>query len=294
MKTENIILGSLTILLLVIVIYSCMSKTKEKYADAFRASGLKVNQVHSFNSNLDPSNMNMRADPNTYGGFMRHGSHPTENPNLASIPVSGNLQLAQNKFSSQKEQEANKERFQYQPVNIDFASLATEMKDAPKSTGGYDARVYMSPKELLPTPDMRSANTKDPSDPTNFMYDRTLFAPLKRRNHNEVDHIRGDLDISPIKTGWFDIATIPSVDLAKGYVGYFTDIEQYQDLQDAVFERARDADSSKMSSFKSKMADDIVKPSLKFAVPRPFEAKDKDADPWYDDIAERNKRTYEI
>lgn len=99
---------------------------------------------------------------------------------------------------------------------------------------------YTNPKDLLPVPDLRTPLMRDPSDPENFMYTRTLFAPLKTRNHNEGDRIRGDLNIQPIKTGWFDIATVPSIDLIKGYFGYYNDISEYTDVQDAVFQKDRD------------------------------------------------------
>ena len=99
---------------------------------------------------------------------------------------------------------------------------------------------YTSPKDLLPVPDLRAPLMRDPSDPENFMYTRTLFAPLKTRNHNEGDRIRGDLNIQPVKTGWFDIATVPSIDLIKGYFGYYNDISEYTDVQDAIYQKDRD------------------------------------------------------
>jgi hypothetical protein len=99
---------------------------------------------------------------------------------------------------------------------------------------------YTNPKDLLPVPDLRTPLMRDPSDPENFMYTRTLFAPLKTRNHNEGDRIRGDLNIQPIKTGWFDIATVPSIDLIKGYFGYYNDISEYTDVQDAIYQKDRD------------------------------------------------------
>jgi hypothetical protein len=59
---------------------------------------------------------------------------------------------------------------------------------------------------------------KDPTDPSNYMYDRTLFAPLKRRNGgNQTDFIRGDIYVAPNKFGWFDVPSNPGTDLNPGF-----------------------------------------------------------------------------
>lgn len=113
---------------------------------------------------------------------------------------------------------------------------------------------YTNPKDLLPVPDLRTPLMRDPSDPENFMYTRTLFAPLKTRNHNEGDRIRGDLNIQPVKTGWFDIATVPSIDLIKGYFGYYNDISEYTDVQDAIYQKDRDLDSNPQRALKTESA----------------------------------------
>lgn len=105
--------------------------------------------------------------------------------------------------------------------------------------GRQGSSEYMEPSSLLPVPDMRKALAKDPSNPSNFMYDRYLFAPLKRKYPNVfVDHIRGDLQIAPIRTGWFDVANPVKTDLAQGYFSDFLDIQQSASLQDIVFQRA--------------------------------------------------------
>jgi len=113
---------------------------------------------------------------------------------------------------------------------------------------------YTNPKDLLPVPDLRTPLMRDPSDPENFMYTRTLFAPLKTRNHNEGDRIRGDLNIQPIKTGWFDIATVPSIDLIKGYFGYYNDISEYTDVQDAIYQKDRDLTTDPQRALKTQSA----------------------------------------
>jgi hypothetical protein len=113
---------------------------------------------------------------------------------------------------------------------------------------------YTSPKDLLPVPDLRTPLMRDPSDPENFMYTRTLFAPLKTRNHNEGDRIRGDLNIQPVKTGWFDIATVPSIDLIKGYFGYYNDISEYTDVQDAIYQKDRDLTTNPQRALQTQSA----------------------------------------
>jgi len=113
---------------------------------------------------------------------------------------------------------------------------------------------YTNPKDLLPVPDLRAPLMRDPSDPENFMYTRTLFAPLKTRNHNEGDRIRGDLNIQPVKTGWFDIATVPSIDLIKGYFGYYNDISEYTDVQDAIYQKDRDLSANPQRALQTQSA----------------------------------------
>lgn len=175
----------------------------------------------------------------------------------------------------------------YGTVANDFASLgndgtfqATKLNSAAAT---YKASLnnnfnpntlkYTVPKDLLPAPDMRQPLARDPSDPSNFMYDRTVFAPLKKRNHNEADRFRGDLDIEPVKTGWFDIATVPTVDLVKGYFGTFNDIQEYQDLQDISYQRAREqstgqdttASTTALANLTGMMNRDMLKPKLVYA-----------------------------
>lgn len=58
---------------------------------------------------------------------------------------------------------------------------------------------------------------KDPSNPSNFLYNRQISSPLRNANSNESDMIRGDLRIAPIKTGWFDTPANPATDLTVGY-----------------------------------------------------------------------------
>jgi hypothetical protein len=188
----------------------------------------------------------------------------------------------------------------YDTIGSDFAYLATagnakqqQMQDTRKYKASLENTVpntleYTLPSELLPTPDMRQPLMRDPSDPSNFMYDRTVFAPLKSRNLNTPDRIRGDLDIQPIKTGFFDISTIPSIDLAKGYFGYYNDVTEYTDLQDIAYEKTYGGDNTMTATQKTDnlitaLNQDMLKPNIAYGSPPPlnYGPLDQNANPWY-------------
>lgn len=100
---------------------------------------------------------------------------------------------------------------------------------------------YTQPKDLLPVPDMKKSLARDPSDPGTFMYDRYLFAPLKRRYGNvNVDFIRGDIPIQQIRQGWFDTPAVARQDVTQGYFADYLDIQQSTNIKDTMFERAPD------------------------------------------------------
>jgi hypothetical protein len=104
---------------------------------------------------------------------------------------------------------------------------------------GRGQQEYVDPRALLPAPDMKKALAKDPSDPGTFMYDRYLFAPLKRRYPKVgVDFIRGDLAVPQLRMGWFDPAPVAGQDLIQGYFSDYLDIQQSTSLKDTLFERA--------------------------------------------------------
>ena len=105
--------------------------------------------------------------------------------------------------------------------------------------GAGNSGNYTQPKDLLPVPDMKAALAKDPSDPNTYMYDRYLFAPLKRRYGNvNVDFIRGDLAIPQLRMGWFDPSPVASQDLMAGYFSDYLDIQQSTSIKDSVFQRS--------------------------------------------------------
>jgi hypothetical protein len=265
-----------------------------------------------FHSNLDPANPNISSDPYAYGGFIK-GSGCPDNEQLAVTNNPSNT----NVYSSMQQPGPTREKFEFQtgaytgglnnfnvktPSN-DFSGIVDETtspkKAAPvKYSSGPNTLEYTTPKELLPTPDMRQTLSRDPSDPSNFMYDRTLFAPLKKRNPNEADRFRGDLDIAPIKTGWFDIATNPSVDLTKGYFGYYNDITEYQDIQDIAYQRSRDesneAVSQKLNTALSQVSKEITDLNPLYEPMLPMRLPVDNNNPWYNEKSETVARGFDM
>ena len=218
------------------------------------------------------------------------------NNNLTS--TNKNMQL-NNAMNMRVNANKNPASGDYDTIGSDFAYLATagnakqqQMQDTRKYKASLDNAVpntleYTLPSELLPTPDMRQPLMRDPSDPSNFMYDRTVFAPLKSRNLNTPDRIRGDLDIQPIKAGWFDISTVPTIDLSKGYFGAFNDITEYTDLQDIAYEKTYGGDNmtatQKADNLITALNKDMLKPNIAYASPPPlnYGPLDQNANPWY-------------
>jgi hypothetical protein len=358
LNSKKVIFCLLIILVGAFIFCNCShNKKREGYANVYYNKGLDPTTLtrSTFNSNLDPRNMNMRSDPNVYGGYIK-GSSPGKD-NLASYnKVASYLpQPKREGFADQTTDAMNSGKYtggmndalsyveyidtdydglpgsvtattdhtgvnDYKVIDNDFAYLAsdgtfqsaqrqsaTQKYKASLSNKNPDTLKYTTPQELLPAPDMRQPLMRDPSDPSNFMYDRTIFAPLKKRNHNEADRIRGDLDIEPVKTGWFDIATIPTVDLVKGYFGYYNDIQEYQDLQDITYARQQreatgedaTAATQKLTATMAAVNQDMMRPSLKYAVPPhldfgPMEPSYKNANPWYNTISGNSKRDFEL
>jgi hypothetical protein len=299
------------------------STKAEHYSNVFFNKDLNSNVLSrpSFNSNLDPRNLSMLSDPNVYGGYIKGGSPQegqlaetnTISSKAISAPQQVNLkstqQVQQGVYTAGVNDAAQYTDYSDTAAGPDFAGMAgkSDVKKymASLSNKNPDTLKYTLPSELLPTPDMRQSLTRDPSDPSNFMYDRTVFAPLKKRNRNEADRIRGDLDIAPIKTGYFDVATVPQVDLVKGYFGYFADTQEMQDLQDISYERTRDMSENnqegvlksdnKFTSIMSKMSQDLSKPRLAYAVPPPVSTgADPSIDPWYSEKTGVSKREFEL
>jgi hypothetical protein len=128
------------------------------------------------------------------------------------------------------------------------ATLTSDQVDAMLAKVGKGKPQLQDVKDIMPTPDMRYSAGLDPTDPNNFIYERTIFSGLKRRYGNEVDFIRGDLDIKPDSRGWFDTRSVGSKDVVKGYIASgYNDIQQQATLSDSIFERNMSA-SRKMAA----------------------------------------------
>lgn len=173
-----------------------------------------------------------------------------------------------------------------------------------------DSQTYTATKDLLPTPDMRQASMRDPSDPSNYIYDRTIFAKLKPRYGTVADKVRGDLSITPLKTGWFDVRSTPSTDLVKGYFGSYTDIQENVDLQDAVFSRASLGASDntfstsindRINQVTNAMAQLAAKPQLAYGSPAPITYSGQpenqqlltEGNPWFDSLNQVSNRSFQ-
>ena len=78
----------------------------------------------------------------------------------------------------------------------------------------------------------------DATDPDNFMYNRTVFAPLKRQFGNQVDFIRGDIDVKQEFRGWFDARPATQKDIVTGYFDRYIDIQQETAIRDSNWSRS--------------------------------------------------------
>jgi len=339
MKGQNIVIG-LSVLIVVGLILYMYSNKKEKYENIFFNKDLNSDmyQRPTFSSNLDPTNLNLRYDPYVYGGYIK-GNSPQDSGVLASTNQPSYPQRSKEGFdylsnvthesgsgvqtgNSSSDYDIDVYKTSSNPMSLsarnvqnndtDYENYADMVEIPKRSKDAYmnsiekrDTLKYTLPKDLLPVPDMRSSMTRDPSDPSNFMYDRTLTAPLKKRNRNESDRIRGDLDIAPIKTGWFDVATVPSVDIIKGYFGVYNDIQETQELQDIIYDRSGDqklqtADGHSDTVFNAKMSileKEFAKPKLAYATPPnlsfgPLNKQYKENNPWYSTVNHVGKNQF--
>jgi hypothetical protein len=121
-------------------------------------------------------------------------------------------------------------------------TLTSSQVDEMLSRVGKTTPQLQDVKDIMPTPDMRYSAGLDPTDPNNFIYERTLFAPLKRRNYGDVDYFRGDLEIMPERRGWFDTRSVGDKDVVQGYFSNYTDIQQNSTVRDSIFERTLTAE----------------------------------------------------
>jgi hypothetical protein len=126
-----------------------------------------------------------------------------------------------------------------QGAPIAVGGLTTQqVSDILKDRVGSGKPELQSTKDLMPVPDMRYTTGLDPTNPENFMYDRTIFGRLKRRYGNGVDFFRGDIDVKPEYRGWFDLQPPQETDIVTGYFDRYIDIQQETAIKDASFTRS--------------------------------------------------------
>ncbi len=229
MDQKTTIFVVLIVLLVVIIACKCSKKdSNENYSEVFLTGDYNNYMVQrpSFKGDLSP-----RFDPYREGGGNIRGSYP-ENFDVQSV---GPNPLSSGEMGAASE--------------LDYATLGGETqmnakfeKSCKKLDMSYNKMTeslsYTDPSQMLPAPDLRSC-FKDPTNPENYMYDRTLFAPLKRRHaKNYVDYIRGDLYIPPNRFGWFDTPTIPHVDLVKPNIAIGQISGPDIDLEDTSYYRS--------------------------------------------------------
>lgn len=248
-----------------VVLYKTMKKRGEPYKDIFMAKGVPNDEFISrphFEAQLAPRldpfrngqydklngylpNVDMQATPvNPLG----NGSFPimADKVDYAQMGTSDEIAVANadcamaklKKYDGMAQNSAGNGQGTSEKFSMNFSGSNGELRKS--SPMNNQALEYLSPKDLLPQADMASVLSKDPSDPNVYMFDRTLFSPLKRRNLNNVDFIRGDLPIKQQKNGWFDSSANPGTDLMVGSVqsGIIgPSMEERTEMQDLVYTR---------------------------------------------------------
>jgi hypothetical protein len=179
----------------------------------------------------------------------------------SDVPVSSSLPLIENKITENKndrrfENENFSEKIKISSrINNKMSRYVLEPIDEPETniqSNDFSELANLQKKEVKSTtrPDLSYEGAslpklgidnkfKDPTDPSNYMYDRTLFAPLKRRNGGGgTDFIRGDVYVAPNRFGWFDVPSNPGTDLNAGFFNLnYPSFEQHVENQDLEVKR---------------------------------------------------------
>jgi hypothetical protein len=249
-------------LVIVFIMCSCSKNDKEMYVDGAynpqTLSNVKNNALFAqpqFAADLTP-----RFDGVTSAGTIYGNPAPIQYQASYITPVS-QMGMPQSQSVPQQAMHPNRpvELFnQPQRIATNFAQMggsvpqkaaADQYQTEDKISSNQIAHMigsgtpeYQETSELMPTPDMKGTITVDPTDPKNFMYDRTIFSQLKRRYGNGVDFFRGDLQIPQEQRGWFDIMPAAQTDIVTGYFDNYIDIQQTTYIKDAEYERTLPAD----------------------------------------------------
>lgn len=240
MDANKILIALLVLFLVLFIVCSVASKksiaVKEGYEDLMWAKDYaKGNWVSrpNFRADLSP-----RFDAERVGGGNITGTFPGMAVQGAPLtPVESVMSVSTPSYAAMGGPNAA-----YGDSRLPSGGMTTSQVNSILANkfgrGNSDAPVYTDPKQLLPTADMKKALARDPSDPNTFMYDRYIFAPLKRRyGQVPVDFIRGDLAIPQLRMGWFDPSPTSRNDLFAGYFSDYLDIQQSTSVKDAIFER---------------------------------------------------------
>jgi hypothetical protein len=181
-------------------------------------------------------------------------------PNLAALPLSPRSNLpgmsAASMFGDSYMQAAPPQpvmgavgSIAAQGATVDFATMGGGFGGAPDRPAGVLTSAQANDmlqqtmnggkpeyyEAVLPLGSIE--HSTDPTDPKNFMFDRTVFAPLKRQYGNGVDFIRGDIDVKQEYRGWFDVRPATNKDIVTGYFDNYIDIQQQTSIKDAQFTR---------------------------------------------------------
>lgn len=240
MDANKVLIGLLVVFLVLFIICSVASKksiaVKEGYEDLMWAKDYaKGNWVSrpNFRADLSP-----RFDAERVGGGNIVGTFPGMAVQGAPLtPVESVMSVSTPSYAAMGGPNAA-----YGDSRLPSGGMTTSQVNSILANkfgrGNSDAPVYTDPKQLLPTADMKKALARDPSDASTFMFDRYIFAPLKRRYGKvQTDFIRGDLAIPQLRMGWFDPNPVARQDLTQGYFSDYLDIQQNTSIKDAIFER---------------------------------------------------------
>jgi len=246
-KNQKFIIGGIVILVVLVLIYFGTKKmtvrSKEGYDNIFLAKDYaKGNWVSrpNFKADLSP-----RFDSTRSGGGYITGSFPgMEVQGSPLTPVQSIINIATPQYATMGGPNGA-----YADPRMPEGGLSTDQVGNVMNQKFGGGRKGVEPvaamesdleaKPLLPVTDMRQDMGRDPSDPSTYMYDRYITAQMKRRNPNVNScFIRGDLPVTQIRTGWFDVSPVAKQDLVAGYFSSYLDLQQSTEIRDSLFERS--------------------------------------------------------